>query len=199
MTLQRIGLLTTGLLLAGIGVAQEPAQPSAPAGEAIPAGVDNRTYKIGPQDVLRISVFRSPELTGIYSVEPDGMISLHLIDHPVKAEGLTPEQLRDKLTEDWKVQVNSPEVTVAVIEVKSKMYRVNGMVNRPGTFPLVRPIRVYEALADAGGFREWANEKKVLIIRGEKERLTFNAKDYRNGKNLDKNILIEPGDIIEVR
>lgn len=206
MNFQRV--LTTGLLLACIGVrAQNPAPPanapapaSAPSAssDAIPRAVDNRTYKIGPQDVLRIVVFQNGDLTNNYTVQPDGVIFLPLIDDPIKADGLTPEELRAKLMEAWKVQVRATEVTVSVIDVRSKTYRVVGMVNRPGTFPLVQPIRVFEAIADAGLFREYANEKKIVIYRGT-QRITFNAKDYRNGKNLDTNILVENGDIIEVR
>lgn len=200
MNFQR--LLTTGLLLACFGLMGQNAPPPAPAnspvaGDAIPKAVDNRTYKMGPQDVVRINVYEMPSLTGNYPIEPDGMISLPLLD-PIKADGLTPEELKVIVKEAWSAQVKSPEISIAVIDVRSKTYRVTGMVNKPSTFPLVQPIHVYEAISDAGGFREYANEKKILIIRGT-QRIYFNAKDYRNGKNLDKNILVENNDIIEVR
>ena len=81
--------------------------------------------------------------------------------------------------------------------MNSKSYRVSGWVNRPSRYPLVTPIRVYEAIVDAGGFREFANLKDVIIYRGA-QRIKFNAKDYRDGKNLDKNIWVENGDLIEV-
>jgi polysaccharide export outer membrane protein len=111
---------------------------------------------------------------------------------------LTPNRLKATLTQALKDYVESPDVTVYIQQVNSKSYRVSGWVNRPTKYPLVTPIRVYEAIADAGGFREFANLKKVTIIRGT-QRITFNAKDYRDGKNLDKNIWVENGDIIEVR
>lgn len=176
-----------------------PANAPAAASSAVPAGVDNRTYVIGPQDVLRIQVYEKPELSGAYVVQPDGTIGLQLINEYVKAEGLTPDQLRSRLTEAWKVNLNSPEVTVSVLEVHSKTYRVMGYVNKPGTFPLTQPIRISQAIADCLGFQQYANQKDITIIRdGGKIRLKFNWKDFLKGKNLDKDILLENGDIIEV-
>ncbi len=85
-------------------------------------------------------------------------------------------------------------------DVRSKTYKVMGMVSKPGTFPITRPIHVSDALADTGNFLPYANKKDIHIIRGGgKQVLKFNWNDFRQGKNLDKDILLENGDIIEVR
>jgi len=163
---------------------------------AAPKAVDPRSYEIGAEDILKIQVWQQPEFSAIHSVRPDGKISLPLIG-VVQAEGLTPIRLKAALTQALKDYVAEPDVTVSIQQVNSKSYRVSGWVNRPSRYPLVTPIRVYEAIVDAGGFREFANLKDVIIYRGA-QRIKFNAKDYRDGKNLDKNIWVENGDLIEV-
>lgn len=165
--------------------------------DSTPQPVDPRVYEIGVNDVLRIEVWRDQDLTRPVNVRPDGKFSMPLIGD-VQAEGLTPDRLKAQITQALSEQMNSPDVTVSVIQVNSKTYRVSGWVNRPGTYPLITPIRIYEALMDAGGFRDqYANKKKIRIIRGT-QRLTFNAKDYEDGKNEDGNIFIQNGDIIAV-
>jgi polysaccharide export outer membrane protein len=184
----------------GAGAAQpvkvEAPSSAQPLANAAPLPVDHRAYQIGPQDYLRIEVWQNQELTRAVVVRPDGRFSMPLIGE-VQAEGLTPERLEAQLEQALNEYVINPDVTVSVLQVNSKSYRVSGYVNRPGIYPLVTPVRVYEAIVDAGGFRDYANRKDVLIIRGN-QRIKFNAEDYRKGKNLDKNILVENGDIIEV-
>jgi polysaccharide biosynthesis/export protein len=164
---------------------------------AVAQAVDPRSYEIGAEDILKIVVWQSAEFSSIQSVRPDGKISLPLIGD-VQAEGLTPNRLKATLTQAVKDYVEAPDVTIYIQQVNSKSYRVSGMVNRPSKYPLVTPIRIYEAIMDAGGFRDFANLKDILIIRGS-QRLHFNAKDYREGKNLDKNIFVQNGDTIEVK
>jgi len=210
----RLDVLMTGLLLASVSLLAQNTPPVAPPAapskveapstvqsdlNSVAQPVDPRAYEIGAEDILRIIVWQAADFSGIHSVRPDGKISLPLIGD-VQAEGLTPNRLKTTLTEALKDFVESPDVTVSVQQVNSKSYRVTGWVNHPAKYPLVTPIRVYEAIMDAGGFREFANMKEVIIFRGN-ERIKFNAKDYRDGKNLDKklNIFVENGDIIEVR
>jgi polysaccharide export outer membrane protein len=154
-------------------------------------------YEIGAEDIIRIVVWQSPEFSSVQAVRPDGRISLPLVGD-VQAEGLTPNRLKATLTEALKAFVESPDVTIYIQQVNSKSYRVTGWVNRPSRYPLVTPIRVYEAIVDAGGFREFAKTKEVIIMRGPTQRIKFNADEYRKGKNPDQNIWIENGDIIEV-
>lgn len=164
---------------------------------AVAQPVDPRSYEIGAEDIIRIVVWQSPDFSSIQAVRPDGKISLPIVGD-VQAEGLTPNRLKAALTQALMDYVESPDVTVYIQQVNSKSYRVSGFVNRPGRFPLVTPIRVYQAIADAGGFREFAKTKEVIIMRGPTTRIKFNADDYRKGKNPDSNIFIENGDIIEV-
>lgn len=164
------------------------------AGVAAP--VDPNTYKIGPNDVLNIRVWREEGLSGPVQVRPDGKITLPLAGE-VKASGLTPEQLRDSVVTALSNFINKPEVTISVQQVLSKKYYISGEMARTGTFPLVVPTTVLEAVANAGGFREFANKKKIIIMRGT-ERLKFNYNDIMKGKNLEQNILLQDGDHIFV-
>ena len=161
------------------------------------APVDPKSYVIGPEDVLAVRVWKEPEASGIVTVRPDGKITLAL-GGDVQASGLTPEQLSRKVTEALSNYINRPQVTVMVQAVFSKKYYISGEVNRPGAFPLVVPTTIVEALTQAGGFREFANQKKIVIMRGPK-RFNFNYKDYIKGKGLDQNVQLENGDHIVVQ
>jgi polysaccharide export outer membrane protein len=115
----------------------------------------------------------------------------------VQAAGRTPEQLGKDLETALSAYLKSPEVTVNVTQVNSRKYYVAGGVNRPGPYPLAVPTRVLDALTIAGGFKEFANQKKITILRNG-ERLKFNYKDVVKGKNLEQNILLENGDYVIV-
>src|SRR5262249_37079916 len=131
-------------------------------------------------------------------VRPDGKISMPLIGE-IEAAGKTPEQLKSEITDALKNgYVVSPMVNVSVIAVNSKKYYINGEVNRPGAVPLVVPTPILEAISNAGGFKDFANQKDVVILRGT-ERLHFNYKEVIRGKKLEQNVFLQPGDYIIVR
>jgi polysaccharide export outer membrane protein len=120
----------------------------------------------------------------------------------IVAAGQTPEQLTDSLKERLKKYVVDPDVSIAVLAVNSKRYFIQGEVNHPGEFKLVVPTKILEALVNAGGFREFAKQKDIVIIReagANTERMHFNYKDVIKGKHLDQNIFLKAGDIIVVR
>ncbi|MEO8100832.1 MAG: polysaccharide biosynthesis/export family protein [Acidobacteriota bacterium] len=176
-----------------------PPDPSSPAAidpNSAPKAVDNRTYEIGVQDVLRIEVYQDANMSRQVIIRPDGKFSLPMLGD-VQAEGLTPEHLKKTLTEALTSLYQSPDVTISVMEVRSKSYQITGQTMRTGTFPLVTPIRVYQALVLAGGFQEWASRKKIVIMRGS-QRINFNASDFEKGKNLEANIFLQPEDIVVV-
>ena len=183
---------------------QEPAQ--APKAETrtgtanaatLPASVDPNKFDLGAEDVIFVRVWREPDLTGTHVIRPDGHITLPLIGE-VSAAGQTPTKLAALIADLLgKEYMKNPQVTVEVQQVRSKRYYVSGEVMRPGAYPLVVPTTVFEALTLAGGFREFANKKKITIIRGT-ERLKFNYNDVVKGKNLSQNIGIENGDTINV-
>ena len=162
-------------------------------------GVDQRTYVIGPMDVLAIRVFRENDFTGQVQVRSDGMITLPLIND-VQAAGLTPERLRAQLAEALGGFLQKPEVTVQVMQVNSRRYTITGLVYRPGPYPLITATHVFDAINAAGGFQEFAKRGDVMVIRGG-NRLHFSYTDYvkgKKGKNSD-NFLLENGDTIIVQ
>jgi polysaccharide export outer membrane protein len=181
---------------------QETTPPPKPSAEdealrkAAGAPVDPKTYLIGAEDILQIKVWREADLSGPVGVRPDGKITLPLIGD-LQASGLTPEKLAAVITEGFSKFVTSPEVMVQVAAVNSKKYFVAGEVQRPGSYPLVVPTTVLEAISIAGSLREYANAKNILILRGPK-RYKFNYKDVIKGKNLGQNIYLESGDHIIV-
>ncbi len=164
-----------------------------PASEA---GVDIHRYLIGPQDVLYIQVWREPDFTRQVVVRPDGKISMPLIGE-VEAAGLTPEQCATKVRESLTKLINNPDVSISVLSVNSKRYYIDGEVYRPGLYRLVTPTTVLEALSEAGGFRDFANTKKIRILRGG-QTLQFNYKEVSHGKKMDQNVYLQNGDHIIV-
>ena len=204
------------VLLSGVAESQnrplgnEQAPPPAPqqvdAPKTIPGtpptdptgvpGVDPKSYVIGAEDILYINVWREKDFSGPVGVRPDGKITVPLIG-PVQAEGLTPERLSAQLTQMLSQYINKPEVDVTLAQVNSKRYTITGEVNRAGVFPLVTPVTVFQALSNAGGFRDFANTRKIIIVRGDK-RIKFNYKEVLAGKKLEQNINLEPGDTIIV-
>jgi polysaccharide export outer membrane protein len=208
--------VSTAILMAGCLIAAGQSQPAPkpteprpaqtpPAGnsaapakspESSAASVDPNKYLIGPEDVLFVRVWREPDFTLAAAVRPDGKITMPLIGD-VQAGEQTPMQLTKTITELLGKYINNPDVNVMVQEVRSKKYYIDGEVNKPGTYLLVTPTTILEALSNAGGFREFANQKKIRILR-QGNILHFNWKDVSRGKNLEQNIKVESGDHIIV-
>ena len=160
------------------------------------APVDPDKYQIGPEDLLFIRVWREPDFTLPVAVRPDGKITMPLIGE-LQAAGQSPLQLTASLKQLLTQYLNNPDVSVFVTEVRSKKFYIDGEMNRPGSFALVTPTSVLEALSRGGGFREFANTKKIRVLRGS-DVLYFNYKDVTKGKHLDQNIAVENGDHIIV-
>jgi polysaccharide biosynthesis/export protein len=167
-------------------------------GEKIVGGgpISDSAYVVGAEDVLNVLVWHEAELSRPVIVRPDGKITLPLVGE-ITAAGLTLPQLTGVITEGLKKYMITPEVSVSVQAVNSKKFYIQGEVLRPGPYPLVVPTTVMEGLANAGGFRDFANLRKITILRGT-ERLRFNYKEVRSGKHLEQNILLLPGDQIIV-
>ncbi len=185
---------------------QNPQSPAKPAAEAKPAmaPADARLhddYVIGPEDVLAINVWKEPEISRSVPVRSDGAISLPLVGE-VQAGGLTPLQLEKDITKKLQAYISEPEVAVMVQEMKSKRFNVLGQVVRPGSYLLTGSTTVLDAIALAGGFRDFAKQKAIYVLRrnsdGTDERLPFNYKDVVKGKNVDQNIKLQPRDSVVV-
>jgi polysaccharide biosynthesis/export protein len=176
----------------------KPQSPNPPGGsEASAAAVDPNKYLVGPEDILYIKVWREIDFTGPVVVRPDGKITMPLVGE-LQAGGLTPLQLQKSVTEALSKIINNPDVTVSVTDVRSKKYFIDGEVNRSGSFPLITPTTILEALSNAGGFREFANKSNIRILRGTKV-LKFNYKEVTAGKKMEQNIYVENGDHIIVK
>ena len=171
------------------------ASTSTPTGAPVPAD-----YVIGPDDVLTIVFWREKELSGDVAVRPDGRISLPLLND-IEAVGLTPEQLRARVTEAAGKLLEEPTVTVIVKAINSRKVFITGQVGKPGPYPLTGPTTVVQLLTMAGGVLEYADEKEISILRtenGKQIRLRFNYDEVKKGKKLEQNILLKPGDSIIV-
>jgi polysaccharide export outer membrane protein len=178
------------------------AQPNASLANDRSTAARNRVpddYKIGPEDVLDISVWKNQELSQSVQVRPDGKISLPLVND-VQAAGLTPMQLRDVLVKGYAAYFTQPEISVGVKEVRSIKVSVLGMVKTPGRYDLKSRATVLEALALAGGFSEFAKRDRIFVSRRDDtgvKRLRFDYLKVLDGDD-NENFLLLPGDIIIV-
>jgi polysaccharide export outer membrane protein len=189
----------TGLLLLFVGLVTGCTRPPTPPPPE-PTPGERQDYVIGIPDLLRIHVWRSPELTVEVPVRSDGKISVPLVDD-VQAEGLTTEELKEVLTEALSDFVTAPDVTVIVQQINSHTVTVVGAVGRSGQLPLVRQTRVLEAIATMGGFTVWAKKNRVKIFRRAGAGLMeyqFNYGAFSAGKAPGSNILLQPGDTVVV-
>jgi polysaccharide export outer membrane protein len=167
-----------------------------PVDASAAAPVDPGKYQIGPEDLLFIRVWREPDFTLPLAVRPDGRITMPLIGE-VQAAGQSPLQLTGNLKQLLMQYLNNPDVSVFVTEVRSRKFYIDGEMNKPGSFALVTPTSVLEALSRGGGFREFANTRKIRVLRGGHVRY-FNYKEVTQGKHLEQNIAVENGDHIIV-
>src|SRR6267142_3965619 len=147
-----------------------------------PAAV-NDEYRVGPGDKLRIEVYKDQQLSQSVQVRPDGKITLPLVGD-MEATGRTPIELRDRIATSLRDYINNPTVTVIVVEALASQVFVMGEVTHPGTMQLHGPTTILQALAMAGGFKEFANTKDVKVLRPNGsgiDTLRFNYKDVING------------------
>lgn len=177
----------------------QTAARSAQTNGAVPA--NDTTYKIGPQDIVRIDVWKEPEISrsGL-PVRPDGKISLPLLND-VQAAGLSPLELSNVISEGLKKYMNNPQVTVTVLDINSRRVYVTGEVSRPGTFPLIPNMTVLQALTTAGAFTQFARTKGIYVLRnegGKQVKYPFNYKEVIKGNHPEQNIELRAGDTIVV-
>jgi polysaccharide export outer membrane protein len=208
----RIANVATLLAFAFTGYVQVSAQvladnsagrsyDSSPASAAIATSKLDSKYVIGADDVLAIDVWHELELSRVLPVRPDGKISLPLIGE-LPASGQTPLQLQAIITGHLKEFLEHPQVTVIVQETKSQSFNVVGEVQRPGAFVFGHPMTVLDAIALAGGFRDFAKSTKMYVLRttadGSRQRLPINYKDVIQGKKHSENIVLQSHDTVVV-
>jgi polysaccharide export outer membrane protein len=175
--------------------APAPQRPPAPAGVAV--GAD---FTIGPEDVLAVVFWRDQEMSSEVTVRPDGMITLPLV-RDIKAAGLKPSELADRIQEAAKEYISEPAVTVVVRQMNSRKVYITGEVVKPGAYPLASTMTVMQLIAVAGGLTEFANGKSISIMRvegAESKTYEFNYKDVAKGKKREQNLVLKPGDTVVV-
>jgi len=197
-----IGSIGTSILLVMINMAYPQADKEILSKKEAQAeiAVDGDQYVIGPEDVLYIHVWKEEALTRTVPVRMDGKISLPLIQE-VKAAGLTPLQVKEVVMRKLKEFIENPIVSVTVIEANSYKVYLTGLVRNPGVYRLRSETTVVQIISLAGGFTEWANPKKILIVRkedGREKRITVNYKKIISGSNTGSDVILKAGDTIIV-
>jgi len=166
-----------------------------------PDPMERAGYVVGVEDVLQISVWRNEELSVVVPVRSDGKISVPLVDD-VQAEGLQAMEIKEVLTRELSEFITAPDVTVIVVEMNSRYVSVIGAVTRSGQIPLVKDLRVLEAIAAMGGFALFANSGDVRIVRrlpdGGEVEYRFDYDAYIQGRAPGTNIVLRSGDMIIV-
>jgi polysaccharide export outer membrane protein len=179
---------------------QQPPAAAPPAPAAAAASDEPAEYYVAPGDVLRIAVWKEPELTGDVFVRLDGRITVPLVGDVIAA-GRTTDYLAIEIRNKLRAFLETPQVTVTVTQAVSARFYVIGEVVTSGAFPLTGRISVLQALALAGGFREFAKKDRILIIRdrrGQRSAIPFNFRDLEIGVNLEQNVVLDAGDVIIV-
>jgi polysaccharide export outer membrane protein len=180
-------------------VTTSSAQP-APAVETATKPHDD-TFVIGNDDVLAINVWKEPDISRSIPVRSDGKISLPLAGE-IQAAGRTPLRLEQDIAATLKNYIAEPEVTVIVQQINSQKFNILGQVNRPGAYVITNSATVLDALAVAGGFRDFAKQKSIYVLRqnadGSQTRIPFNYKEVVKGQNSAQNIRLQPRDTIVV-
>jgi polysaccharide biosynthesis/export protein len=203
-TVHTIGLGFVLIVLTGSLWAQVPDTrvPGAATSLAQSASKPHDTsFIIGNDDLLAINVWKEPDISRSIPVRSDGRISLPLVGE-LQAAGRTPLQLEEDITGKLRSYLATPEVTVMVQEIRSQKFNILGQVSKPGSYPLELATTVMDAIATAGGFRDFAKQKGIYVLRknasGGESRMAFNYKDAIKGKNPQQNIRLEPGDTVVV-
>jgi polysaccharide export outer membrane protein len=180
---------------AGTPVRQDAAPPTVTGGVKPPAD-----YVIGIDDALEVVYWREKDMSAAVIVRPDGNISLPLVND-ILAAGLTPEELRQQVVTAASKFVEDPTVSVVVKAINSRKVYVMGQVAKPGPYPLMDSTSVLQMLATAGGLNEYAKSEKITVVRKENDKEVphrFNYKNVSEGKSLQQNIELKPGDTIIV-
>ncbi len=208
-------LMVAVLGLAAQAQTEKKANPQKPSGEYAEAATSTVTeakpaapaslapgYRIGSDDVLAVHVWKEADLSATVSVRPDGKITLPVIGD-VEAGGRTPLDVQNEIETRLKAYISAPQVTVIVQEVKSVKFNIIGDgIAKPGAYELTPPMNVLDAIALAGGLKDFAKKTKIYVLRigadGTSSRLPFNYKEVTKGEKLSQNIELKPRDTVVV-
>jgi polysaccharide export outer membrane protein len=192
-------IITLGLGLTALCfLACSPTNTFSPLEKA--TSIKKSDFVVGPEDVLKIHVWKQESISVTVPVRSDGKISIPLIND-VQAAGFTPNQLKDKIAERLKKFIDEPTVSVIVVTINSLKVIVSGNVNAPGVYNIGREISLVEAISLAGGLAEFADPDKIKIIRKENgidKIFEVNYSAILSGEDLKQNIALVPGDSVVV-
>jgi polysaccharide biosynthesis/export protein len=204
---ERQAVLLAGMLLVGSLLCSSLGAQAAAGGDTSNASASAKnvaakphddSFVIGNDDVLAINVWKEPDISRSIPVRSDGKISLPLVGE-VQAAGLTPLKLEKDIASKLTNYISEPEVTVMVQQVNSQKFNILGQVVRPGSYVIANSPTVLDAIALAGGFRDFAKQKSIYVLRqagSGDSRIPFNYKEVSQGKNMAQNIKLQPGDTI---
>jgi polysaccharide biosynthesis/export protein len=182
----------------GVAAAHRGEAGAGPASEAAPR---NDNFVIGDDDVLAVNVWKEAEISRTVTVRSDGKISLPLVGE-VQASAKTPKQLEAEISNKLSGYISDPAVTVIVQEIRSQRFNILGQVSHPGSYVLNNSTTVLDAIALGGGFKDFAKQKSILILRENPDRtqtrFAFNYKEVIKGQHPEQNIKLEPGDTVVV-
>ena len=206
-------LSVAAAMVATLATLSAQAKPADPQKIGVPAAVPRAAglgpvaaiapppeYVIGPNDTLSVLFWRDKDMSADVVVRPDGNITLPLLND-IRAAGLTPEQLRERILTEARRYIEDPSPTVVVKEINSRKVFITGQVEKPGPYPISGPTTVIHLIAIAGGLKEFADGKNILVMRTDNGRQVAYSFDYREllkGKNLRQNIELKPGDTVVV-
>jgi polysaccharide biosynthesis/export protein len=183
--------------VAAVTSANDPADPI----QADSKKPGDDSFVIGADDVLAVNVWKEPDISRSVPVRSDGKITLPLVGE-LQAGGQTPRQLQMEIATKLQSFISEPEVTVMVQEVRSQRFNVLGQVTKPGSYVISNSAKVLDAIAMAGGFRDFAKKKSMYVLRqtpdGRQTRLAFNYADVIKGKKPEQNIELKPHDTVVV-
>ena len=192
-----LGLAAAAAISAGTAVAQDAAAPAAP---------QEAGYRINGGDLLHISVYGEPNLDKDVPVQPDGGVAFPLVGN-LNARGMTLHELQQKIAANLRESQYFPnitdnEVTVSMVKATGNSVSVVGQVKQPGTFAYDTRLDVMQALSLAGGLTPFASKSKIKILRrdqaGTQTAILFDYSDVEDGVQLEKNILLQGGDVVVV-
>ncbi|MCB2227446.1 MAG: polysaccharide export protein [Desulfarculaceae bacterium] len=197
----RSSILALVVLVALAAAWSAPALAAKPAVQKEPVAQKEPIYRIGPSDLLEIITWREDMLTRKdVLVRPDGRISMPLTDD-IMAAGLTLMQLKYRITKALSHFLEAPQVYVVLTNPRHYEFSLVGNVEKQGTYQMLKPTDVLQALAMAGGFNEWADKDDTFILRGvgpRQIRFPFEYSEVIEGEKREQNIILQPGDIIVV-
>jgi polysaccharide export outer membrane protein len=211
----KLAAILASLLLCGFALAQSTRQiaslkgdaksPSSVAADASAVAVSEKPatageYVIGESDTIRVNVWHEPDVSQTVMVRPDGYISLPLVNE-IHVAGYTTTALQNVLAERFSAFLTNAQVTVTVVEIRSKRAYITGEIVRPGGFAIVAPTTVLQLVAQAGGFTPYAKRSHIYVLRqqGDKiERFKFNYPEVVQGRNSKQNIVLRSGDTVVV-